>query len=72
MTIRKLLSRLGFSLAVLVGSILLCVLYSYLHPSSLAYVALALLVLWYIYIPLLFVIVSGASFLAQRCKRRES
>jgi hypothetical protein len=68
-TVRKLLSRLGAALVLWAGTILLCVLYSHVHPSSSAYVALALLALWYVYIPILFVIVSAVSFMAERRKR---
>jgi len=40
--------------ALLIGC---CFLYSFLRPSPLAYLGLALLVLWYIHIPMLFVVV---------------
>jgi hypothetical protein len=32
-----------------------CLLYNFLRPSPLAYVGLAFLVLWYVYIPIQFV-----------------
>jgi hypothetical protein len=63
--IRRLLTRLGIALALWLGSMFFCALYSNVHPSSLAYVALFLLVGWYIYIPIFFVVVIVASFVAE-------
>jgi hypothetical protein len=68
-TVRTFLVRLGAAVAFWAGSILFCFLYSYVHPSSLAYVGLALIVGWYFYIPVLVVIVSVIWFLAGRSKR---
>jgi hypothetical protein len=62
--------RLGISLALWVGTIILCFLYSYVHPSSLGYAALALLYLWYVYVPIIFVLVSVVSSMSRRRSRR--
>lgn len=57
---RKLLVRLLVAVTLWLLVIAGCFLYSFLHPSLVADLGLALLVLWYIYIPLMWCIVSVA------------
>ena len=66
MIARKVLKRLLVAVGLWVLIIVGCFLYSFLHPSSMAYVALALLVLWYFYIPFLLAVVSIAWFTVQK------
>src|ERR1019366_6575759 len=47
----KVFIRLFAAVVMWVFLISVCVLYSFIHPSGLAYVAEALVVLWYFYIP---------------------
>jgi len=62
---RKVLKRLLVAVGLWVLLIASCFLYSSLHPSRLAYLGEALLVLWYFYIPYLLAVVSIAWFNAQ-------
>ena len=43
-----------------------CFLYSFLHPSNLAFAGLAFLTLWYFYIPFLLALVSLVWIVVQR------
>ena len=63
--------RLAVTLATWALLILGCFLYSYLHPSSLAYVGLFLLYGWYVYIPVLLVFVSVGWFITQRIRNTQ-
>ena len=66
MVLKEVLKWLLAALALWAMLIASCFLYSYLHPSTLAYVGLALLVLWYLYIPVLFVVVAITWRLGQK------
>ena len=57
---RQVLTRLLVAVGLWVLLIAGCILYSFLHPSPVAYIGLALLILWYVYIPLLWCVVSIA------------
>ncbi len=56
----KVLTRLLMAIGLWILLTAGCFLYSFVRPSSLAYVALALLYGWYVYIPLLLAVVSIA------------
>ena len=55
--VRKVLTQLLVAVGCWVLLIAGCILYSFLHPSRVAYIAGALLFLWYLYIPMLWVVV---------------
>jgi hypothetical protein len=55
--VRKVLTQLLVAVGCWVLLIAGCILYSFLHASSVAYIAGALLFLWYLYIPLLWIVV---------------
>jgi hypothetical protein len=46
-----------------------CFVFSFLHPSMLAYVGLGLLVLWYFWIPVLLALVSVVWFLFAKARK---
>jgi len=66
MIVRRALARLLLAVGLWFLLIAACFLYSYIRPSSLAYVGLAFLDLWYFYIPFLLVVVSVVWFFVQR------
>jgi uncharacterized membrane protein len=69
MIARKVLMWLLVAVALWAFLVAGCFLCAFLRPSSLAYVALALLYLWYLYIPALWVIVSIVWLAMQQCAR---
>jgi hypothetical protein len=69
--VRGLLTRLAVTLAVWVLLIVGCFLFSYLFPSSLAYVGLALLYGWYVCIPMLLIFVSIGWLITQRIRNMQ-
>lgn len=71
MLVRLSLKQLLATVALWALLIAFCFLYSFLHPSRLAYAGLALLVLWFVYIPLLFLIVFAAWPVAQSIAGRK-
>ena len=71
MVLKEILKRLIAAVVLWALLIASSFLYSYLHPSMLAYAGLALLVLWYFYIPVLFVVVTIAWPLAQKFAGRK-
>jgi hypothetical protein len=66
----KVFIRLFAAVVMWVFLISVCVLYSFIHPSDLAYAALALVVLWYFYIPFFFAVVSIAWFTTEKLAER--
>ncbi len=72
MLVRLILKQLLATVALWALLIAFCFLYSFLHPSRLAYAGLALLVLWFVYIPLLFLIVFAAWPVAQSAGRKRT
>jgi len=64
--VRKLLLRLLVAVSLWIALIAGCFVYSFLHPSDLAFAGLAFLALWYFYIPFLLAIVSLAWVAVQR------
>ena len=66
----KVLIRFLAAIVMWVLLIAVCFLYSFIHPSSLALAGLALLVLWYFYIPFFFVVLSIAWFTAEKVAER--
>jgi hypothetical protein len=64
--IAKILMRLIAAVALWAAVIAVCFLYSFLHPSLVAYIGLAMLVLWYLYIPFLWCVVSIAWPIVQK------
>ena len=66
----KVLIRLVVAVCMWVLLAAVCFLYSFMHPSGLALAGLALLVLWYFYIPFFFVVVSVAWFTAEKVAER--
>ena len=69
MMFRLILKWLFAAVALWALLIAFCFLYSFLHPSRLAYAGLAFLVLWYVYIPILFVVVAAVWPLVQKIAR---
>ena len=66
----KVFIRFFAAVVMWVFLISVCVLYSFIHPSGWVYVALALVVLWYFYIPFFFAVVSIVWFTAERLAER--
>jgi len=62
----KITMRLIVAVALWAAFIAVCFLYSFLHPSPVAYIGLAMLVLWYLYIPLLWCVASIAWPIVQK------
>jgi hypothetical protein len=64
--VRKLVQRLLVALSLWVVLIAGCFLYSFLHPSNLAFAGLDFLTLWYFYIPFLLTLVCLVWIAVQR------
>ena len=64
--VRNFVQRLLVALSLWIVLIASCFLYSFLHPSGLAFAGLAFLTLWYFYIPFLLALVSIVWILVQR------
>jgi len=66
---RQILLRLLVGVSFWIVLVAGCFLSSFLHPSSLAFVGLALLYLWYVYIPVSVAAVSVVWLMVQRVAR---
>jgi hypothetical protein len=70
--VRKLVERLLVTLTLWIALVAVCFLYSFLHPSGLAYAGLAFLTLWYFYIPFLLALVSLVWLAVQRIAKTQT
>jgi hypothetical protein len=68
--VQKMLMRLLVAIGLWIILIAGCFFYSFLRSSSLAYVGLALLYLWYVYIPVSLAAVSIVWCIVQRTASR--